>query len=822
MEYKIINWHKMNSIVTVPNAQGDYLFYDQLKQVRERCEEIVKGKDILQHETILGVVGDRGSGKSSFLHTVKENLSNEYCVLDIVDPSIFNNSMSIIELFVSQIYKRITDDKSDEFDSNTYCRDKIFEQLNSITKVLSDFRAGEKEFYENNTYGEVLTNVRQRGNLPELIKELIDRFLSYYCNGTNKHKGIILCIDDVDLVSNQQIFNLLEDVRKYLAGNIIVITAFHFRQLFDAILHVKIKENDALLGKDVLDVSDVREQATRYLEKLVPVQNRIELPIITNLLTEPYKKLMEGLVADSYVLADKHTELNNFLREQKLPYDSNDKLIMSDWLYAALNARLRLKLRPVDKREDTPCNLPQNLRGLLQLVRLIIDDMKIVDLDSEAYKDKSKRDKIASNIIGNLQIYDNYLRRNYQELLSGELGYILEGWKNTNYHAKNYFICDELFKMIEKVNKEVLVSLPKYYLIKSDNVTIGDVFNILEIYKSIAPTAQKTLYFIYLLKVLYSIKLLENYLSASEGETESLEIYLTLINAKLLPEDFIYFQTYTINANAAQFDKKLVDEDYKLRELYHKLLYSTVASDSDYRRAIPKYTYYDIDRKTSRPLSKTKQYDTLKFQRLYDYNIDNLDAFVSGFSYPIDPLAFVGQKWYVEETFSENKYVFYSMFDLDAFVRFDYGRANRVHYELLERLLSKIDDILTISIGEKSQKNIRELQLAESMSSPVFCKDNMRFERKSVFFSDNDRTFIQGLYRSEEVVISVDELPKYNFVELLNDILSNIGLDLQTDEREALNEINSRLSMIRTRVRDWDRVYVQNIIIKYRYGINKK
>ena len=43
------------------------------------------------------------------------------------------------------------------------------------------------------------------------------------------------------LADNVKIYSLLEDIRKYLAGNIIVITAFRSSQLFDAVLSEKLK-----------------------------------------------------------------------------------------------------------------------------------------------------------------------------------------------------------------------------------------------------------------------------------------------------------------------------------------------------------------------------------------------------------------------------------------------------------------------------------------------------------------------------------------------------------------------------------------------------
>lgn len=823
MQKTIIDWQRMNSVVTVTDADENYLFSKQLQKVKERCNEITgavaplrpdsRNDDRLRRESILGVVGERGSGKSSFLHTVKANLK-DYFVFDIVDPSAFDDSIKIVELFVSQIFKCITETKENinEYDDRT--RNTIHQMLRDITKVFADFRAGEQNFYENNSYGDVLVNIRQRVDLSTLIKNLVKGFLQFKEREKNNHtfySGLVLCIDDVDLVSNDKIYKLLEDVRKYLAGNVIVITAFHFKQLFDAVLHAKLQENKVLIESGALTVSDIREQAARYLEKLIPVQNRIELQNISSLLNEPYPSILSGLVMETNY--PQEIALNNYLSDQGLPFDPEYNLIMRDWLYDALNCRIRLKLCPVDKREEVLDIHPQNLRGLLQLVRLIADEMKEVAYNIEEDRDK----KIVETLTENLMLYETYLNRYYQEILPTELAGIIHLWKGTEYRAKNYLICDELLRIIKTIDEEALITLPKYNLYQPYNICIGDVFLMMETYKGVAKTADKPQFFVYVLKTLYSIELLRQYLSACLGSKESLAVYLTLINAKILYEDFGYFQSAESVANKVIFDK--VASEGPLKELYSKLFYSSVAADSDFRRVIPMFTV-DVDKKSSKesPQLKTRQFNILKYRFLNNFEIEDFNDFTDKTSYLIDPFAFVGQRKYVVSSYYKNKYVFYSLFDIDALVRFDYGRARSTNENLLFHLLQKVEMILTCSLKGNSPRENFEIELANAMSSPVFYSDDKRSLRQPIFFMDKNLIEIEGFADLQLKNKPIRRLSKHEFMDLIEKLLRESFL--KQEERQTIEEIQRRLTNnLRNSPQNKEKEAVQSICEKYDYTI---
>lgn len=823
----------MNSIITVKDAKEDYLFSEQLKKIKSRCNEITQN-GYLKHETILGVEGERGSGKSSFLSTVQSELGNYY-VMDMIDPSVFEDSMSIIELFISRIYKYVTESECENFES---AYQKLLMQLNEITKVLADFKAGNQNFYRDNTYIEVLSSIKTRVNLRENIEMLVSEFLAYV-NATkksdNKYKAIVLCIDDVDLISNDKIFILLEEVRKYLTGKVIVIAAYYPHQLFDAILQQKLRESYKLLETGTITKDHLRDQVARYLEKLIPINNRIELFNSENILKKNFVTILSAIIEDEEKCTerDKIEILNSYFDEKSLTIAGTDIMPTKEWIYEALNRRLRLKLSPIDKREETEYNLPLNLRGLLQLIMLIVETMYDVQLFDEEL-DNNDYANLSKKVVTNLEIFESYLYSNLIEVLPNHLSKIINLWKKSEYDTKNYLICNELLYQIEKIDSDSASHLPKYNLYLPYNICIGDVYDVLETYKSVVGIDEKERYFVYSIKVFYSIELLKNYLNASIYNFEKpnyknkyLEIYLSIINAKIIPENFLYFTRSLDVLKELRFNSQVVNNDLgkieqenkygDLKKLYKNIYYSSIASNSSFRRSIPAYAAIS-NRRLESSRVKERTYEVYKYYRLYNFEIfDDFEDFGGYRYYPVDPLAFVGQKWYVSSTFLKNYYVFYSVFDIDIFVRFNYGRGDYDIRNALSFLIRKIYCILTgkdkFSVVSLNQ---REVELRKSMSSPIFYKEALCKERKcSYTFENSDEVAGIEMLR-KNIKVEVNMLRhKYQYQRLLADIMKIPDIDNVMYNR--LNEIDAHLKIKRSQVSQAEKDYLVEVIEKLNF-----
>ena len=80
-----------------------------------------------------------------------------------------------------------------------------------------------------------------------------------------KRQSIVLCVDDIDLVDNEHAYRMLEDIRKFLSGNIVLVITYREQQLFDAVLDRKFAENRGLIERSVVNASELQNQAFRYL-----------------------------------------------------------------------------------------------------------------------------------------------------------------------------------------------------------------------------------------------------------------------------------------------------------------------------------------------------------------------------------------------------------------------------------------------------------------------------------------------------------------------------------------------------------------------------
>lgn len=852
-----IDWKKMDAILSVKEADENYLFHDQIKQIKDRCHDIIgvkradethsanisedftDGQSIgIRRESIVGIVGERGSGKSSLLHTACEALrSDNFYLLDVLDPNVFDDSMSILELFVSQIYRKLQETEENNFDADDYESMDLHRRLKEIIKLLSDYQSGKENFYQTHTYSDLLENIMHRVNMPTLIHDLVKNFLEFARRSRKNHAayaGLVLCIDDVDLVSNDKVYSLLEDIRKYLAGNIIVITAFRSSQLFDAVLNEKLGENEELIGQDSVTIDDIRDQVARYLEKLIPVHNRIQLLDADDLLGKTYYKIFYGLM-EQRISSDEELKktLDNVLEEKGLS-GLNQDLSMREWLYHLLNLRIRLKLKPIDRWENTVYNLPVNLRGLLQLAYLIIERMQKVDLKetSEPLLDLKSRSERCGVILSNLAEYKKYFLQGIQEILPVELRGVIDLWLRSDYHAKNYLLCDELLKRIATIDESVLAKMPRYNLFQIHNICIGDVYHVLETYKSVCGMEDKSRYFVYSLKVLYSIELLAHYLIAamkypndlskssdvsSSTYDPDLGIYLTLINAKIISNSFGYF-TRKPWEGAVVYTKS---NDPSIVKIYQHLLYSAVAAEGDLRRSAPVYEYVDdVIKRESRTSLQIATYDTFKYRRLYEYDWTILQADLqNGTQYPIDPFAFLGQRQFVETTFFSNQYVFFNLFDLDVIVRINYGRSGESsksddrtsEHIRLQRLLCYVDCIV---LAQKALDDVTldpyELELVQGMADAIFYTEKNRTSRAHIFTDKG------GVVENLEKLLlnkgDVYRLSKRAFTLLIEKLLNASDIHLSKEESAALKRVSSKLTTSKTAVKKTERDLVNSIV----------
>ena len=296
----------------------------------------------------------------------------------------------------------------------------------------------------------------------------------------------------------------------------------------------------------------------------------------------------------------------------------------------------------------------------------------------------------------------------------------------------------------------------------------------------------------------------------------NLQIYLTLINAKIVSNHFKYF-TRDLWEGKIIFngDTRYANDN---TNLYKKLIYSTVALESDARYSAPIYNYENGQLIGSTKL-QSQAFATLKYKKLYEYDIvENYSDLKKDTQYPIDPFAFLGQKWYVQNTFMTNEYVFYSMFDLDAIMKFDYGRGYRKEpLESFKVLLYKADFIITGEILGQEKYKKYEINLQKNMSDSILYIEEEKEKRKAIF--TNELGEIIGISEIMLTKGSVDKLSKFKVISLCNKMISE--LPLETEEINEMELIINRLNEKGAMVRKGERYSINLILEKYKYTFDE-
>ncbi len=246
-------------------------------------------KNALHIHEAIGIFGERGIGKTSFLLTlcqeIEEKKEKEVCILPVVDPTLIERA----ELFLVTVISRIYDLISDKIKNCDLEKRKRFNQ--AFSELAKSLRVLQRDSYLKELAGdpeifaiEALKDAKSGAKLAEYFHVFCETALEIL----NK-KFFVLPIDDIDMMLSRG-KEILETIRKYFANDKIVIilsghlplyrilvkTAF-FKQLLETREKMVDKIPD-VLSKEKDEIYHLVEDLTnQYLLKLIPHYNRIFL-----------------------------------------------------------------------------------------------------------------------------------------------------------------------------------------------------------------------------------------------------------------------------------------------------------------------------------------------------------------------------------------------------------------------------------------------------------------------------------------------------------------------------------------------------------------
>lgn len=862
-----INWNASHGEVEIESNHKKSLFGEQLTKISTLCKNLSenidsdsKGKkqDIgytknSSESTVIGVVGERGSGKSSVMASAKNMLTEEgFLVIGPIDPSIFDDSLSILELFLSSIFNIIKNDCQDFIDKSE--NTKIYSELKKALKTLGNMRRTDDKYIENNTTVEVMLDYHARLNFKKQLEDIINLTLKICKEQDICQMGrIVVCIDDLDMVENDRIYQMTEDIRKYLSGSAIVLLSYREQQLNDAITHKKIVENKELLEKNMVSKSEIATQVSKYLEKLTPHTQQVYLPKEEELYNKKLSDLLQDLIESD---DDNESITKEKFLNSKFSFSANVTSPIKDWVFKSLEYLLRLNLKPNDASENQKGIYPTNLRGLLTLIEVISQIH-----EKNSFEDTSSTKEISTNIQKNIIDYREYLHNYAFSVLSTDDYTLITSWETHEPEEKNYFVyrtlSERLRDMVDLDEYGKIFLLPIRRM-EPYNITLADVYDIFETYKSYVSSEENSNYsikLIYFFKVFYSLLLTELYCSAyldyyenSNGinslpsfTSNNLEAYLKIINTRAIPESVFK------GVNEGTSEKLLgefryyypqLENDSNYNEVYitflNKVVFSPLTAKGDvlkvarltsensisisdpriyryrevfsYEEIVPKKT----DSKESSPQDNESSYSLIN-TRIYSY----------------DPFVFMTKKTYIVDSFrairqGEEKlnYVIISLFDIDLFMRRNFTRHSEQNFNTLEyvagainRFVRKDDKYDLFLINPPILKQLKDGNNTSIQYNAPY-KENRSLELDII--KDFDYSYLRNSLLDE----SIADTPKDFFIENLNDMAESYYWDHSTNSeiKAILDRLETKAKGARVYVRANERQFMRDLIEQINNG----
>ena len=374
------------------------IFKDHYVKALQLANEILGGK---KHQdassNIIAFCADRGEGKTSCMQSLAElitsrerlnaavdaispnesyaNITPEKMhLLGLIDPAYFDEKHNIIELITGMMYEFL-------------CNNKCDKSIEAKTNLIGKFREVQKtlEYIEkaSNTESPVYDPLEKVQSLSKglklrgLIEDLMDEYLSFVGKS-----HLVICIDDIDL-NIQYAYRMTEQIRKYLSNEkCLILFATNIEQLTMVIRHSMEKElyGEIIKGED----SESQEMAAKYITKLLPTAQRINLVHITDL----YDKYL--------VLIDKEGKEENRWDKAK---EAITQLIYAKTRYLFYN----------NESETSPI-VPRNLRSFRHLMKLLTDMPNFVNAQRRLEIEESTEEQDRNFYIGktNKDIFKTY------------------------------------------------------------------------------------------------------------------------------------------------------------------------------------------------------------------------------------------------------------------------------------------------------------------------------------------------------------------------------------------------------------------------------
>ena len=494
-----------------------------------------------KHKTrnnIIIFTGDRGSGKTSCMMTVKKLLCNNhkkleryenigiaqnkkalltnttFHQLDTIGPIYFDQNHNIMELFLGSLYAKFINNESKEqekpriYNNNLQNLTDRGELLNKFSEVKRNLTLlYNKECLSEYDNLEELKDLTASMSLRNSMYDLVQTYIKYMHHSDDQ---LIIDIDDIDL-NMTNAYEMIEQIRKYLKiPGLIILMSLKIDQLANVVNIKNLKEYEALLQIDKVKYREICQRIVeKFLVKTFPLSQRVKLPKVNDILEHNFKFIQPTLFPDG----KKVKELSP----------------LKEGLLALIYQKTGLLFYNTPKHPSFI--IPTNLRELLNFIH------KLYDLE-----DASNHNEATSNLFYFKDYFFNTWCTN--NLLNEDLTLIRKANKIIEPLYINKLILNilqERFPILQTVKKEdpkdKLNSISELSLILDNknmafNISLGDVLACIDWLEKVC-VEQKELMFLFAIKVFYTINLYENFKYKNEYEEAKKENKNNLTNNKI-------------------------------------------------------------------------------------------------------------------------------------------------------------------------------------------------------------------------------------------------------------------------------------------------
>lgn len=382
---------------------------DLCQRIRCQWDNLPKNNRILFH-------GQRGCGKTSVTMSVAKSLEGfgiggyTFKVLPIINPGYFDDDTNILKTIISNMFemaKCII--KKDECEKQRTEHEDLLKQFEEVYRLLGCIESPNKEKHTLET----LNEISKASGMREAMQKLINKFIKILpC----KANYLVLVIDDVDM-SVAYAATMLEQINKFLElDNLLILISANLDQLHNEMREHYSKAFERTLRDKSQALSiDVEDLASKYLLKLFPTSNRINVE-------RPVSQLLQ-------------TEL--IINDEKR--GNLQKVILS-----LIWEKTRLLYIPKDAENTLHPIIPTNLRELAQLINLL-QGMKEVKIGENKEKQMLFADK---------ESYDNC-----QNNINTFKNYFLNIWVPTHLAVNEEEVFKNIPSDITEINKHLINSI---------------------------------------------------------------------------------------------------------------------------------------------------------------------------------------------------------------------------------------------------------------------------------------------------------------------------------------------------------------------------